>query len=197
MRDGRLGRHAALDQARRRGRLQHHALASPAGGLGAPRHQDLEPRRDHVQPLRSVGPDLDQRTLAARAGGALRHEHPLDAGQVRRQPAAARPAPGGVRLAQFGRALLCLGLVAGQARLDLLERELQLVLGQALRAASELHALQLVQQVPQLLVPRGQRVALLGQRLALGHGRRQQRAQRLGIVGQALHVETGAHRRRV
>ncbi len=52
------------------------------------------------------------------------------------------------RPAQLGRVLFHLGLVVGQARLDLLERRLHLVLGQLLRPPGKTHVLQLVQQVP-------------------------------------------------
>ena len=101
-----------------------------------------------------------------------------------RQPAAARPAPGGAPLAQFGRALLRLSLGVGDRGLDLLEGELQLVLGQLLRAPAELHALQLAQQVLQPLVPRRQGVALGYRVVPLCPCRQQQRAQRRGIIGQ-------------
>jgi hypothetical protein len=92
MRDRRLGRHAALDQAGGRGRLQHHTGAGPAGQLRAPGHEGPELGRDHVQPPGGVAADLDQRALAAGAGGRLRHQHLLDLRQMRGQAAATGPA---------------------------------------------------------------------------------------------------------
>ena len=94
MRDRRLGRHAALDQARRGGRLHDDARAGPAGELRPLGDQGAELHRDHVEPLGGVAADLDHRALAAGAGGALGHEHLLDPRQVRRQAAAARPGAG-------------------------------------------------------------------------------------------------------
>jgi hypothetical protein len=70
--------------------------------------------RCQIEPLGGIDPDLDQRALATGAGRRLRHQHLLDARQVRRQPAAPGPASGGVLLALIGRALLSLGLVAGE-----------------------------------------------------------------------------------
>ena len=68
--------------------------------------------------------------------------------QVRRQAAAAGPAALRLLLAQVaGDRLLRLGGGLGQRRLDLLEGELQLLLGQPLRLPPELPALQLQQQV--------------------------------------------------
>ena len=138
--DGRLGWHAALDQAVRGRGLNHHALAGAAGILRPLGDQHAELRREHVEPFRRVGPDLDHRALTARAGGALGQQHLFDARQMCRQPAAAGPAPGGLLPAQLRRALLGLGLVAGERGLGLLEGELQLLLGQPLRARPELHA---------------------------------------------------------
>src|SRR3712207_8631849 len=51
-------------------RLQHDAGAGPAGQLRALGHDDAELRRDHVQPLRGIDTDLDQRALTAGTGRA-------------------------------------------------------------------------------------------------------------------------------
>ncbi len=191
LRDRRLGRHAAGDQARRGGCLRDDARAGTAGELGPLGDQGAEPHRDHVEPLGRVAADLHHLALAAGAGGALGQQHQLDARQVRRQAAAARPAASRVLLAQVGRALLRLGLGVGDRGLDLREGELQLIRGQLLRASAELHALQLAQQVPQPLVPRRQRVALgrdavtfCRDTVPLRPGHQQQRAQRRRIIGQ-------------
>ena len=167
MSDCRLGRHAALDQARRGGRLHDHALAGTAGELRPLDDQGAELHRDHIELLGRVAADLDHGALAAGAGGALGQQHLLDARQVRRQPAARGPAARGVLLALLGGALLGLGLGGGERGFGLLEGEPQLVLGQSLRARPELHALQLLQQVLQPLDPRHQCVALGAQAVAL------------------------------
>jgi hypothetical protein len=116
---------------------------------------------------------------------------------VCRQPAAASPAPDGVLLAQIRRALLRLGLGAGERGLDLLEGKLQLVLRQPLRARPELHALQLAQQVLQPLVPRRQRVPFGHNAVALRQRGQQHRPQHNGIIGHVRRwIATLAHRRR-
>jgi hypothetical protein len=61
--DRRLGRQAALDQPRRRGRLHHHVLARPAGVLGPAHDQHAELCRDDVEPLAHILADPMQRTL--------------------------------------------------------------------------------------------------------------------------------------
>lgn len=189
--DGRLGRHAALDQAGRRGFLQDHAGAGPAGQLRPLRHDDAEPRGDHVQPLRGVDADLDQRALAAGAGLGLGRQHHLDPRQVRGQSAAAGPAALGLALLQGRGGLARPGRVAGQRRLDLLEREQQLLLRQPLRLRPELPALQLQQQVLQPLILTRQRIALSNQVVDLHQGLEQQR----GVFWQARRaVHRGAHR---
>ena len=72
----------------------------------------------------------------------------------------------------------------GDRGLDLREGELQLILGQLLRAPAELHALQLAQQVLQPLVPLRQDIALSDRIVPLRPGRQQQRAHRRGVIGQ-------------
>ena len=51
LRDRRLGRQAALDQPRRRGRLHDNVLAGPAGVFGPAHDQHPELRRNDVEPL--------------------------------------------------------------------------------------------------------------------------------------------------
>ena len=86
--DRRLGRQAALDQARRRRRLDHHVLAGAAGVLGPAHHQHPELGRDDVQPFGDVLADQVQRARAARAGLVLDVDDALDPRQMRRQRAA-------------------------------------------------------------------------------------------------------------
>ncbi len=90
--DGRLGRQAALDQPRRRGRLDHDVLAGPAGILRPAHHQHPELRRHDVEPLGDVLADPMQHPRAARAGLARDVDHSLDPRQVGRQGATVRPA---------------------------------------------------------------------------------------------------------
>jgi len=177
--DLRLGRHTALDQPRRRERLQHHAGAGPAGELRALGHQHLVLRRDHVEPPRRIDADLDQRALAARAGRRLGQLHLLDLRQMRRQ-AAAPFAPALLLLrARCRRSLACLGGVLGERRFDLLIGELQLLVGQLLLLPPELPALELQQQMAQPLVLLGQRIALGGHVVVPG-------GQRVVLGGQRL-----------
>jgi hypothetical protein len=72
-----------------------------------------------------------------------------------------------LRLGQRGRLLCCLGRVCCQRRLDFLEGEQQLIRRELLRFLAELLAFQLEQQMVQLLVARGQRVAFGGDLVAL------------------------------
>jgi hypothetical protein len=195
MRDRCLGRHAAFDQAGRRGLLQHDAGAGAAGELRPLRHDDAELRRDHVKPLGGIDADLDQRALAAGACRRLGRQHHLDARQMRRQPAATGTATLGLVVAQRRRCLARLGRVLRQRRLDLLEREQQLLLGELLGLRAELQALQLQQQVMQPLVPARQRVTFGDQRADLRQRLDQPRAQRRSILRQARRVVIrGAHR---
>ena len=83
-----------------------------------------------------MSPPIPPSRPAARAGGALGQRHLLDRGHVRRQ----RPRPagaGGVLLAQFRRALLGFGLVAGERGLDSSKANCSLLVGQPLRTWPE------------------------------------------------------------
>ena len=66
-RDQRLGRNAGLDQMFGRRSLRHLAIAVAAGVFGPARDDDLEARRDHVEPFRDVLAELDPKPVAARA----------------------------------------------------------------------------------------------------------------------------------
>ena len=97
-------------------------------------------------------------------------------------------APAGAR-----RVLLVLGgLIAGDGLLDVLERQKQLLRVELLRAATELRALQLAQQMPQPIHLRQRLVALDDRGVALRACHREERLQRLGVgrklIGDLAHV---------
>lgn len=118
MRDCRLGRQAALDQAGRRGRLHHYVLAGATSISWPPHDQHPERGRDDVKALGHILADPMERARAARANPALDIDYTIDPRQVSREGAAVRPAPAGLGLA-VGR--LC-GLVIGlSGRPDLLD----------------------------------------------------------------------------
>ena len=82
--DGRLGRQAALDQPRRRRRLDDDVLAGAAGVFGPAHHQHPELRGNDVELFAHVLADPVQRAPAARAGLVLDVDDRLDARQMRR-----------------------------------------------------------------------------------------------------------------
>ena len=64
----------------------HDGLRAPATGIsGAPRHQNLELRRDHVEPFGDVLADPGHLATTTGAPDALGFDHPLDPWQMRRQ----------------------------------------------------------------------------------------------------------------
>ena len=93
--DGRLGGHAALDQSRRRRRLDDDALAGPAAIAGTAGDEHPELRRHDVEALGDVLADDMQGMAAARAGLVLDVDDRLDPRQMGRQRASVRPALGG------------------------------------------------------------------------------------------------------
>jgi hypothetical protein len=68
-----------------RGGLHDRALAGAAGVFGPARDDDLMLGRDHIEALGAILTDDVHRAAAARAGGILRFNHDLDAGQMIRQ----------------------------------------------------------------------------------------------------------------
>ena len=102
---------------------------------------------------------------------------------------------------QLGIAPLRPRLALGEGALEILQAELQLILGQAFGPGAELHALQLQQQVMQALVVRQQGVALRSERITLCHDmvafgdgavtfrqrRQQERTQGGSSFGQGWH----------
>jgi hypothetical protein len=176
----RLGRQAAVDQARRRRRLHHGALASPAAIARPADYPHLKVCRHHVELFGHVLADHVQRAATARAGLLLRLDHHLLARQVLRQAAtvaARRP----TRRGRCRRA----GLIRGRHRrlqrlLDVFQAKLQLVRVEAFGAPAVQRALELLDQQLQLVDlglgchhPRDQVVlGFAAQRRDLFHGRR-------------------------
>ena len=179
--DHRLGRQPALDQPLRRRRLHHRLRAGPAGIFGTMRHDHPELRRNDVEPLRCLLADHMHGRAAAGTVGVFRRDRHIDTRQMRRAsaPRLARrlsaravPPPGPSCLG---------GLVAGNGLLDILERQKQLIGIELLRAAAELRALQLAQQMPQAIILRQRLVALGNRGVALRPRRRKQRLQRFDV----------------
>ncbi len=172
VRHHRLGRQAALDEARRRRRLDDDILAAAAGVFRPAHDEHVELRGNDVELLAHVLADPVQRPLAARTRLVLDVDEHLDAGQMRRQGAAvgaplARSLRAGGRRLGFG-----LGRRLRLALLDVFERKQQLIVRQALGAAAEAVALQILYDLNKpLCAP------------ALGD---QHRLQRLRVVGKRL-----------
>ena len=173
MRHCRLGRQAALDEARRCRRLDDDILAAAAGVFRPAHDERAELRGNDVELLAHVLADPVQRPLAARTRLVLDVDEHLDAGQMRRQGAV------GAALARSLRAggrRLGFGLVRRLrlALLDVFERKQQLIVRQALGAAAEAVALQILDDLNKPLCA-----------LALGD-QNQHRLQRLRVVGKRL-----------
>jgi hypothetical protein len=77
------------------------------------------------------------------------------------------------------------GFASGDGLLDILKRQGELVRIELLGAAAKLHALQLMQEMQQAVVPRQRLVARRKRSVALGERRRKPRLQ-LGDVGQRM-----------
>jgi hypothetical protein len=100
-------------------------------------------RRDPVQPLRAVLADHLHRGPATRAGYVLRFDDDLDARQMFGQRAALGPPLCRPGAAQCRIGFLLLGLGFGNRLLKVLQRKVELVGVEPLRAPTELQALQL------------------------------------------------------
>lgn len=83
LRDQRLGRDAALDDARRRRSLDHRALARTAAIARPPRDQHAEGGPHHIEPFGPILAHRVERAAAARAGLALDIDDLLDPFQMR------------------------------------------------------------------------------------------------------------------
>ena len=186
--DHRLGRQAALDQARRHGLLYYDVRATAAGEFWPPCDQHPVLRRDYVEPLGAVLADLNHRRVAAWARCVVWRQHDFDTWEVLRQRTAAGAPPfrllapqGRIAVFDFGRALRDRGL-------DILKTEGELFLRQPLGFPTELHPLQLQQQCLKPLAVGGERVALRygrvplhDSRIAFRHHRQHQRPQCRGF----------------
>jgi hypothetical protein len=82
----------------------------------------------------------------------LRLDHDLDARQMLRQRAPALATPGTPRALEFRVRLLGFGIALGDRLLNILERQVELIRVQRLRAPAELHPLELAQEVAQAIV---------------------------------------------
>ncbi len=141
----RLGRQAALDQPRRRRRLHHHVLASPAGIFGPAHDQHPELRRHDVEPLARILADPMQRVAAARAGMVVDIDHHLDARQMGRKRSPVHAALGGAARPLGRRRPASLSASPlGRDLLDLFQAEQQLIFRQRLGAPAEAMTLQLL-----------------------------------------------------
>jgi hypothetical protein len=185
--DHRLGRQPALDQPFGRRRLNHAIRAGPAGIFGTMRHDHPELRRDDIEPLGGLLADHMHGRAAAGTVGVLGRDRHVDMRQVRGKRA--RDAALVAARACARRILLVFDrLVAGNGLLDVLDRQKQLLGIELLRAAAELRALQLAQQMPQAVYLR-QRLVALGHRsvascdrtVALRPSCRDQRLQRVDV----------------
>ena len=172
LRHRRLGRQAALDETRRRRRLDDDILASAASVFGSAHDEHPEVRGNDVELLAHVLADPVQGPLAARAGLVLDVDERLETRRMRRQGAAVR--------ASFSRAVRSCDRRPGfrlrgrrrLALLGLLERQQQLVFRQALGAAAEAVTLQVLDDLNESFGA-----------LTLGD---QHRLQRFRIVGERL-----------
>ena len=165
MGDHRLGGQSALDQPFGCRRLNHAIRAGPAGIFGTMRHDHPELRRDDVEPLGGLLADHMHGRAAAGAVGVLGRDRHVDMRQMSGQRAAIAAALVGAH-ARARRVLLVLGrLSAGNSLLDIFDRELQLLGIELLRAAAELRALQLAQEVPQAIHLRQHLIALGARRV--------------------------------
>jgi hypothetical protein len=165
------------------------------------RDDHAELRRNDVEPLRRLLADRMHRRAAAGAVGILWRNRHVDMRQMGRKCAAIGASLISA-LACTRKVLLVLGrLVAGDGLLDVLNRQLQLLGIELLRAAAELRALQLAQEMLQAFHPRQRLVALSNRGVALGARRHDQRLQRLGVgrkmICHVAHVRTQSDSPRV
>ena len=167
MRQQRLGRHAAIDRALRRGRLHHGLLAHPAAVARTADDLHAELGRHMVQHLGTVLADRMQRraTTGARLVGDI--DYDLDPGQVCRQCSAVTLWRCGPRdwLSRFD-----LGGLLGQGLLQVFDPFVQGFVAELFRPAAEAVS---EQTSNQHLQPRD-----------LGLGFEQQVLQRRRILGQ-------------
>ena len=204
--DQRLRRQAALDQVRRRRRLDDARPTLRAGVARADGDQHAILRGHDVEPLGPILADPDHLPAAARAALVLRLDHPLDARQMGRQRAMGlRPFSRAYLRRLVGRgALLVSGLRLRDGGLDLLERQRELVGVELLRARAEPGAAHLAQErlqprrisllIGHLRLEVEARCALGGECYSLRLERCAQLRWQRGKIG---HIGSGGHARRL
>jgi hypothetical protein len=193
----RFGGQPALDQPRRRGRLDHRALARPAAIPGPAGNDHPELRRDHIEPLGGVLTDPVQLTATAGTDLVVGLDDDLVPRQVLGQSAAIETTLSRARRALHPVGSLRLDLALGDRLFEVLEGQLQLIgMGCLLGAPPEQGPLQLLDDRPQALVLSGQR----GGRCSFGQ---EQSFERRHVVGQRggfggirrrAHRGNGSHR---
>jgi hypothetical protein len=143
-------------------------------------------RRDDVEPLRAVFADHMHRPAAARAGGVFRLDDDLDPRQTLRQRAASGAPLLRAGLAQRRIGLLLFGLDLGDGLFEIFQSQVELVGIELFRTPTELHPLQLANQVAQSVVLVGEPPVFGPLSLALGPCRQHQGAQRGNVVGKSV-----------
>ncbi len=179
-----LGRQAAIDRALRRWRLHHGSLARPAGVTRPARDPHPKLRGHDIELLAARFADHMQRATTAGALAVLDVHHHLVARQVCRQIAeiALRRCRSALLLLRLWcNSVLC-RLVRGDRLLQILEPQLQLVIGELLGAAAEPMAHQPMNEQAQLVI--------LG--IELSHDVAQHLLQRRGIVRQVVQINSHA-----
>lgn len=152
VRHRRLGRDTALNEARRRGRLDHDLLAGPAGILRPAGDEHAELSGDDVEAFGDVLAHGMERTTAAGAGLVLDVDDLFDPRQMGGQRTAVGATLGGAGFPPDGVGRLVAGEFLGLNLLGLLQRQQQLVLGQALGPPPEAVTLHLLDNLAQPLV---------------------------------------------
>jgi hypothetical protein len=140
MGDQGFGRQTAFDQARRCRCLDHGPRAVAAGIFRPADHQHAELLRNHIEPLRNILANGVKRAAAAGATPVIDIDHHIDPRQVLGQRSAVDLAP--ARWAWAGYRLFFSSLGRGNALLEVLQAERQLIGIELLRAAAEAMALQ-------------------------------------------------------
>ena len=185
--DERLGGHAALDEPCRRRSLRHAVSAGTASVFGPARNDDAQPGGNPVEPLGDILADHMQ-GAAAGADFALRLDDDLLARQVRRQVAAiGAPVLGAMALGCLA-LLLRLGVLGRYGGLDILQRQVDLLLVQPLGGASEPAAAQHHDDVVEAGIVRLEPIDLGGQRCLLLAPRRLLMLELPALAGQILTV---------
>jgi hypothetical protein len=140
MRDQRLGRDAAFDDARRSQRLHDRTLAGTAAVAGTACHQDAEGGRHDIEPLCDILADDMESAAAAGADLIFDINNLLDPLELHWQRAS-------VDLARSALAgplhhLIQTGIHTRQRGIEFFERELELIVVELLRSRPEAVALE-------------------------------------------------------